>query len=127
MDVELLPTQYDFVADESPYVLAYGGRGSAKPTGGCWKVYNRARVPGAREGLFRQRLVDLRGTTLKSLLEGDGKLPPVIPPGTYSHNQQLKTIKIHNGGEIVYNGMDQGDVGRQAGSTSPRPVSSRRN
>jgi len=117
MNVELLPAQWDFVDDQSPWLLAYGGRGSSKTTGGGWKVYTRARVPGAREGLFRQRLIDLRGTTLKSLLEGDGTSPPIIPPGTYSHNQQLKTIKIHNGGEIVYNGMDQGDVGRQAGST----------
>lgn len=117
MDIELLPRQWDFVDDQSPWILAYGGRGSAKSTGGGWKVYNRARVPGAREGLYRQRLIDLRGTTLKSMLEGDGHLPPIIPPGTYTHNQQLKTIKIHNGGEIVYNGMDQGDAGRQAGST----------
>ena len=117
MRVELLPGQFDFVEDAAPWLLAYGGRGSAKTTGGCWKVYNRARVPGAREGLFRQRLIDLKGTTLKTLIDGDGNSPPVIPPGTYSHNRELKTIKIHGGGEIVYNGLDQGDVGREAGST----------
>jgi phage terminase large subunit len=115
--IRLLPHQFAFVRSESPWVLTDGGRGSGKTRGLAAKIAKRAKVPGAREGLFRQRLIDLRTTTLRSLLEGDGHAPPILLPGSYHHNQQLKTIKLHNGGEIVYNGMDQGDVGRQMGST----------
>lgn len=118
MRVELLPQQYDYVWDDhSRRVLIHGGRGSSKSTGMGWKVYRRAMHPGACEGLFRQKLIDLKTTTLRVLLEGVGKMPPIIPPGSYTHKQDLKIIRLHGGGDIVYNGMDQGDVGRQAGST----------
>ena len=116
-EIRLLPHQYEFVRSASPWVLTDGGRGSGKTRALAIKLAARAGVPGAREGLFRQRLIDLRTTTLRSLLEGDGYAPPVLMPGSYTHNQQLKTITLHGGGTIVYNGMDQGDVGRQAGST----------
>lgn len=118
MQVELLPQQYDFVFDdESQRLLIHGGRGSAKSTGLDWKIYRRAMHPGACEFLGRQRLIDLRTTTLRLLLEGAGSMPPVIPPGTYHHDKTEKIIRLHGGGQIVYNGMDQGDVGRQIGST----------
>ena len=116
-DIRLLPHQFAFMHATDPWLLTDGGRGSGKTRGLAAKIAHRAGHPGAREGLFRQRLIDLRTTTLRSLLEGDGPAPPILLPGSYTHNQQLKTIKLHTGGEIVYNGMDQGDVGRQMGST----------
>lgn len=115
--LRLLPHQYEFVAATEPWVLTDGGRGSGKTRGLATKVAMRAMHKGAREGLYRQRLNDLKTSTLRTLLEGDGLVPPVLLPGTYSHNHAMKTIKIHGGGEIVYNGMDQGDVARQFGST----------
>jgi len=117
VEVGLLQHQYDFLVDDSPWLLSDGGRGSAKTTGLGHKIAWRASHPGAREGLFRQKLIDLRNTTLRTLLDGDGLNPPVLTPGTYEHNQTLKTIKIRGGGEIIYNGMDQGDARRQMGST----------
>lgn len=117
MQIELVPQQYELVYATEPWVLIHGGRGSSKTTGLCWAIVARAGSPGARVGLFRQTLVDLRSTTLKTLLEGDGDQPPVLMPGSYTHNQNKKSIQINGGGEIVYNGLDQGDVGRQMGST----------
>lgn len=117
IEAKLLPVQFDFLTDDSPWSLIYGGRGSSKSTALGWGVVPRAAVPGTREGLYRQRLIDLKGTTLKTMLEGDGNLPPILPYDSYHHNKELKTIKIKNGGEIVYNGLDQGDVGRTMGST----------
>jgi PBSX family phage terminase large subunit len=116
--IKLLRHQLEFVHARDPWLLTDGGRGSGKTRGLAAKIAARAKShPNAREGLFRQRLIDLRTTTLRSLLEGDGSAPPILMPGSYHHNQQLKTIKLYGGGEIVYNGMDQGDVGRQMGST----------
>lgn len=118
VDFELLPQQFDYATDTtSRYKLLHGGRGGSKSTGLAVNIYARARVPGACEGLFRQKLVDVRSTTLRVLLEGVGSVPPIIPPGTYEHNQNDKRIKIKHGGEIVYNGLDTGEVSRQLGST----------
>lgn len=41
-----------------------------------------------------------------TLLEPDGELPPVLPPGTYKHNKADKIIRINGGGIIQYFGMD---------------------
>ena len=117
LDIKLIPMQFDFTMDDSPWVLAFGGRGSTKTTGLCASAYIRACHPGAIEFMCRQKLIDFKTTTLVNLLEGVGGHPPVIPPSTYDHNQSTKTISIHNGGKIIYNGLDQGDVGRQMGST----------
>ena len=116
-DIVLIPRQFDFVADDSPWSLVFGGRGSTKTTALCYGAWVRACVVGASEFMARQKLIDFKTTTLKNLIEGVGGFPPEIQPGTYHHNKELKTIKIYGGGEIVYNGMDQGDVGRQMGST----------
>ena len=113
----LLDYQYDYVLADDPWLLGDGGRGSGKSYGLCNKLADRAGVPGAREGLFRQKLTDLKSTTLVTLLEGDGNNPPVLMPGGYHHNQGKKTIDIRGGGQIIYNGMDQGDASREAGST----------
>jgi phage terminase large subunit len=48
----------------------------------------------------------LKKSTLKTLLDGDGDRPPVLPPGSYTHNKAEKTIRIKGGGEILYFGMD---------------------
>ena len=116
-ETALIRHQMSYVKSQSAWLLGDGGRGSGKSFALCCKLVSRAAHVGAREGLFRQRLIDIKGTTLKTLLEGDGQNPPVLLPGAYSHNESKKVIKLHGGGEIVYNGMDQGEVGRQMGST----------
>jgi len=122
MEVEVRTTplieyQHDYVVDDSPWLLGDGGRGSGKTFGLGAKLVTRAGHAGAVEGLFRQRLIDLKRTTLKTILKGDGNNAPLLLPGTYHHNQAEKFIQLRTGGMIVYNGMDQGDTGREAGST----------
>lgn len=73
------------------------------------KLVMRAAKPGAREGLCRKALVSLKATTLRTLLEPEGELPPVLPEGTYSHNKSEGTIHINQGGVIHYFGLDQAD------------------
>lgn len=105
--VELLPKQLDFVADRQSRALLYSGAfGAGKTRALCYRAVSRACQKGAREALVRKHLVTLRATTLRTLLEPDGDLPPVLPPGTYSHNKSEKTIKIRGGGEIIYFGID---------------------
>ncbi|QOV91069.1 PBSX family phage terminase large subunit [Humisphaera borealis] len=104
--IELLPKQYAFVTSTAREVLYSGAFGAGKSRATCVKLATRAQRPGAREALVRKHLVTLKGTTLKTLLEPEGNLPPVLPPGSYSHNQSAKTIRIVGGGEIVYFGLD---------------------
>ena len=111
--------------NESDACLAHGGRGSLKSTIAWAKCANRARHPGAVEGAYRKRLIDIKDKELPLLLQGiPGVVDPILPPGTYKHDKALKRIDITGGGSIVYNGFDQGrghtrggqhfqDIGRQ--------------
>src|SRR5690349_15812682 len=107
---QLLPKQAEFVASQAREVLYSGAFGSGKTRAVCMKNVLRASRPGAREGLCRKHLVTLKATTLKTLLEPEGVLPTVLPPGTNDHNKSEKSIRIRGGGEIVYFGLDdEGD------------------
>lgn len=115
-DRQLLPKQKLFVEhDERRLVLFSGSLAGGKTRALCTKLVRRASIPGAREGICRKRLVDLRATTLVTLLEPDGDLPPVLPAGTYSHNQNKRVIDLapSGGGQIVYFGMGVGEGGPQ--------------
>ena len=90
-------------------VLYSGAFGAGKTRCTCIKLVMRASRKGAREGLCRKHLVTLKATTLKTLLEADGELPPVLPVGSYTHNKSEKSIRIRGGGEIVYFGFDDPD------------------
>lgn len=105
-EIEVLPKQHEFLTATEREVLYSGAFGAGKSRAVALKCAMRASIPGSREGLCRKHLVTLKATTLKTLLEQDGELPPVLPLGTYSHNKSEKTIKIRGGGEIVYFGLD---------------------
>lgn len=105
--VNLLPKQHDFLIASDREVLYSGSFAAGKTRALCYKLCTRASVPGAREGLCRKELVTLKATTLRTLLDGDGDLPPVLPRGTYEHNQSDKRIAIRGGGSIVYFGIDE--------------------
>jgi hypothetical protein len=113
--LNVLPRQHDFLADDYSDELMFSGAvGAGKTRVLCIRRVVRASVPGARELLCRKTLSALKGTTLKTLLEGDGDMPPVLPPGTYTHNKADKCIKIHGGGEILYFPLvNDGDGGTQ--------------
>lgn len=102
----VLPKQHDFIACTARETLYSGAFGAGKSRAVCLKLAMRASVKGAREGLCRKHLVTLKATTLKTLLENDGELEPVLPPGSYEHNKAEKSIRIKGGGEIVYFGLD---------------------
>jgi PBSX family phage terminase large subunit len=108
----LLKKQIEFVKSDSREVLYSGAFGAGKTRSVCMKAVMRASKPGACEALVRKHLVSLKATTLKTLLEPEGNLPPVLPEGTYTHNKSDKTIRIHGGGQIVYFGLDDpGKIG----------------
>jgi PBSX family phage terminase large subunit len=77
----------------------------------------RASVHGAREFLARKTLVALKRSTLRTLLEPEGSLPPVLPVGSYSHNKSEQRITIKSGGTIDYFGLDHPEAIASTGYT----------
>lgn len=113
-DFHLLPKQLQFVVEKAPEVMYSGAVRAGKTYALCAKLYGRANRVGARELLVRKTMPALKATTLQTLLHGDGQTPPVLPPGTYTHNKTDHTIKFHNGGEITYLSLvNDGDGGTQ--------------
>ena len=88
------------------HLLYSGAFAAAKSRALCWKLFVRASRKGAVEFLCRKTLVSLKKSTLKTLLEPDGDLPPVLEPGTYTHNKSEGIIRINGGGQIMYFGLD---------------------
>jgi phage terminase large subunit len=103
---ELLPKQMQFIKNQSRFLVYSGSVGAGKSQSICLKLAMRASVPGAREILARKTFASLRYSTLKTLIEGDGGVPPILPLGSYTHNKSEKRIKIKGGGEILYLGLD---------------------
>jgi len=103
---EILPKQRDFILAEERELLYSGAFGAGKSRALVIKLISRALHPGMREGLCRKTLVSLKSSTLKTLLEPDGDLPPVLLPWQYTHNKSEHIIKIIGGGEIQYFGLD---------------------
>jgi phage terminase large subunit len=103
----LLPKQAALLDSDAPEIMFSGAFGCGKSYGLCLKVFDLAwRYSGNRVGLFRSTLKSLRATTLRTLLDGDGALPPAIPPGVVAaHNKNEQIIKLKNGSEIVYGGL----------------------
>ena len=117
----MLPKQAEFILESDHRYVCYSGcRAGGKSYALCNKLVARAKVPRAREGLFRQNMTDLRNSTLKTLLDGDGEMPPALPLGTYDHNKVEGVINIHGGGEILYGGFDKGIAARQMGGTGSK-------
>lgn len=106
---KFLPKQIAFLRSEAPNVLYSGSVRAGKTYALCTKAVMRACTPGAREALCRKHRVTLTATTLVTLLRGDGLLPPVLPPGTYTINKAEGLIQLNGGGEIVYFGLDDPD------------------
>jgi phage terminase large subunit len=104
---ELLPKVAELLTAEEPRVCMSGGFGTGKSRGLCEVAFAHASHPGTRYALTRKQLVDLRATTIKTLLEPTGPLGPVLPEGTYTHNKSACEIKITGGGEIHYFGLDE--------------------
>lgn len=98
-----------FIASPAREMIASGGYGSGKSLALALKLAMRASVPGAHELLIRKWNVTLHKSTLRTLLEGDGDTPPVLPHGTYRHNKVEQQVHINKGGTISYLGTDQAE------------------
>ena len=105
-EIRLLPKQAYFLKANNKEILYSGGYGSGKSRVLCYKIVQHAMIPGALIGLFRKERTSLMATTMRTLLESESGLPPVLPPGTYEHNKQNSIIKIKGGGQIYYSGFD---------------------
>ncbi len=109
----LLPKQMQFMRADAAEVMFSGAFGAGKTRVLCEKTLELAvNHPGNRVGLFRQTAVALRATTLRTLLDGDGRLPPVIPPAYIAgHHKTDRVITLRNGSEIVYGGLKSSEGG----------------
>ena len=104
---ELLIKQDMALFSTERHVGYSGAVGAGKSRAACIKaLIHCAGRPKARAGLFRKTLVGLRKSTLKTLIEGDGDAPPVLPHGSYTHNKVNCEIKINGGGSILYSGVE---------------------
>ena len=104
--VKLLPKQHLFYKSQKREVIYSGSFGSGKSVAICVKLLKHALIPGNLVLLTRKTRQALVSTTLRTLLIGDGKMPPVLPFGTYTHNEAKSMIKIRGGGTILYRGCD---------------------
>lgn len=106
---KLLPKQWDFLESISKELLYSGAFGAGKTYTLCEKALKQACIPRNRVGVGRKTLKALKQSTLITLIEGDGKTPPVIPGKDGVHYRYHKTnneIKIAGGGTIVLFGID---------------------
>ncbi len=104
---KLLPKQAQVLMAPERHRCYSGAVGAGKSRLLCIvALVHVAGRPNARFGLFRKTLVALRKSTLKTLLEGDGNAPPVLPPGQYTHNKNECEIRVNGGGSILYSGIE---------------------
>tara|TARA_R100001594_G_scaffold150671_1_gene213381 strand:+ start:6230 stop:7540 length:1311 start_codon:yes stop_codon:yes gene_type:complete len=104
--LEVLPQQLRFLRSSAREVLYSGAFGAGKTRAVCLRAAMRASIYGAREGLCRKTFTSLKRSTLKTLLEPDGLLPPVLPEGTYEYRKMDSEIRILGGGSIMIFGLD---------------------
>ena len=112
-DLTLMPKQAQFVFDDDHWEILYSGAfGAGKSRALCCRAVRLAQFKGARVGLVRKTLADLKASTLITLLEPDGDLPPVLHPEGCTFHKAESWIQVHGGGTIVLFGCDdQAKVG----------------
>ncbi len=104
----VFPHQHAAITCQAPKLLLSGAAGSGKSFTLCVKALPHViGHPGNLVGLFRKKLADLRITTLRTLLVGDGDMPPVLRRGMYTHQKVERLIHIQGGGDIYYTGFDE--------------------
>lgn len=111
--ISFLPKQREFMENvESEYLMYSSGYGSGKTRVLVSKVvFLSLRYPNNRIYICRKFLSNYKLTTHKSLIEGDGDQPPALPPNyIVSHNKTDRVIKLINGSEILYGGVDTENV-----------------
>lgn len=113
LTIQLLPKQAQLLHATERHRLYSGAVGAGKTRGLCIDAFAHVvNNPQARYGLFRKTNVALVRSTLKTLLEGDGDKPPVLPRGSYDHNRSRQEIRLVGGGEILYLGLEDRERAR---------------
>ena len=79
----LLPAQTRFVRSRAPELMFSGAFGAGKTRALCDKIVMLSLTQPRNRGLLcRKTEVSVRATTLRTLLDGDGALPPAYPPAS---------------------------------------------
>jgi len=99
--------QLAFIQGRARELLLSGGYGSGKSLALALKLAMRATTPNAHELLIRKFNVTIARSTLRTLLDGDGMTPAILPSGTYTHQRSRQQVKITGGGLITYTGCDE--------------------
>lgn len=100
-------TQKRLIDSRKREVLLSGAFGSGKTWALCVKALQHAVIKGNLVLLCRKTFADLRHTTLRVLLKGEGDMPPILPERSYEHNKSEHLITLHGGGDILYGGFDR--------------------
>ncbi len=104
---KLLPKQADLIRSTERHTVYSGAVGAGKSRALCIAaLIHVAGRPHTRFGLFRKTRVGLVKSTLKTLVDGDGFAPAVLPRGSYTHNKTLGEIQVNGGGTILYTGVE---------------------
>ena len=72
----------------------------------CVKAAIEGCKPGNIVMLCRKQYTDLEATTLRTLIEGDGKSKPILPYGCYRYSKSERRIDLIGGGTIMLVGFD---------------------
>lgn len=102
----LFPQQMELVNSNKQEILYSSGYGGGKTRAGLIKLVLHAGIPNSYCGLFRKTRTVLEKVTLHTLLEPESGLQPILPKGSYEHNQRKSTIRLFGGGTIIYQGFD---------------------
>lgn len=106
--------QRRFLKSQANEQLLDGSVGAGKTYAGCAKVfYLCLKYPGNRIAVIRKDFTDLEESTLFTLIEGDERTDPVIPPEyIVNHNKSKHKIEVYNpwgaNSTIIYSGLSKG-------------------
>lgn len=106
--ISLISHQKDFIENADRECILSGAYGGGKSLALCLKiVFLLTRYPKNRGFLARKTLQSLKSSTLKTLLDGDGNVPPALPQYMIkTHNKQDRLITLTNGSELYYGNLD---------------------
>ena len=112
MEIKLLPHQRDFVESPAEEVLFSGSYGSGKSLSLCAKiVFLLTRYPKNRGFLCRKTLQSLKASTLRTLLEGDGGQPAILPSYMVKNwNKQDRVLTLFNDSTLHYGQIDENQI-----------------
>jgi PBSX family phage terminase large subunit len=99
--------QLEFIHAKESEVLFSGGYRSAKTVALMWCALRAASVPGNQVLICRKHTSDLWASTLHTLMEGEGNMPPLLSRNAYTDwNKVQQRINLNGGGTIWYKGFD---------------------